>query len=430
MTKLRVQVLVYVNINRLAYDLTIVGGGIIGCATAREMKCRHPELQIAIVEKEDGIAKHQTSHNSGVIFTGLFYKSDCVKAKMCSDSMKQVYEYLCKNDIPHKKSGKLVVAQTDDDICELNELYESGLENKCPDIQLVERECIANFEPKCKGKKALWCPWTGNVDWSTVCHRFARDFKEMGGVIHENFKVAGFAEAIESKGTRELHPLCVHSKNQYMHTKYVLTCAGLFSDQLARMSDCPPYPKVIPMRSEYLKLRESRQCLVQTNLYSLSKTTKYPFWSLHFNQGVNGEVFLGPNAVFAMSREGYAWRDVDLQHCSSLVACPGYHRFWTKNFVVGVNQFARSLVPRLSVNEAKRYIPALTPDDVARGPTGVSAIVVDRDGYALDDFVFDNGPGRIGQRILHLRNVPSPGASGCMAIAKFLADKMEKEFKF
>lgn len=234
------------------YDLVVVGGGIVGCATAREMLIRHPNLKIIIVEKENALAKHQTGHNSGVIHCGIYYKPGSIKAKLCVEGLKLTYDYVCKNDIPHKKIGKLIVAQNHQQVDLINVLFERGLKNNVPDLQLVDKECISNYEPKCKGEKAIWSPWTGIVDWAEICNHFAKDFQKLGGEILLNYEVEGFAEMVESQIRGQFAPIIVQSKNKFILTKYVLTCAGLHSDRLAVMTGCDQNPRIVPFRGEYL----------------------------------------------------------------------------------------------------------------------------------------------------------------------------------
>ncbi|XP_001604118.1 L-2-hydroxyglutarate dehydrogenase, mitochondrial isoform X1 [Nasonia vitripennis] len=411
------------------YDLVVVGGGIVGCATAREMKSRHPQMRIAIVEKEAVLAKHQTGHNSGVIHAGIYYKPGSMKAKLCVEGLKLSYDYVCKKDIPHKKVGKLIVAQNEQQVSQLHDLYERGLKNKCPDIELVNKECIANYESKCKGEKAIWSPWTGIVDWALVCRHFAEDFQKMGGDVFLDFEVAGFAEAIESKGKNELAPICVYSKNKYLNAKHVLTCAGLHSDRLAVMTGCGLSPRIVPFRGEYLLLKDSKKNLVSTNIYPVPDP-RFPFLGVHFTPRVNGDIWLGPNAVLAFAREGYRWRDVNIRDCIEMAKFPGLYKLCFRYVIPGIKEAVKSLFYQLSVKELNKFIPGIETSDVKRGPAGVRAQALDNDGNLVDDFVFDNGTGTLGQRVLHCRNAPSPGATSSMAIAKFISDKLEKDFKF
>ncbi|XP_046814634.1 L-2-hydroxyglutarate dehydrogenase, mitochondrial isoform X1 [Vespa crabro] len=411
------------------YDLVVVGGGIVGCATAREMLIRHPNLKIIIVEKENALAKHQTGHNSGVIHCGVYYMPGSIKAKLCVEGLKLTYDYLCKNDIPHKKIGKLIVAQNHQQVDLINALFERGLKNNVPDLQLVDKECISNYEPKCKGEKAIWSPWTGIVDWAEVCNHFAKDFQKLGGEILLNYEVEGFAEMVESQIREQLAPIIVQSKNKFILTKYVLTCAGLHSDRLAVMTGCDQNPRIVPFRGEYLLLNKDKTHLCTTNIYPVPNP-ELPFLGVHFTPRINGEMWLGPNAILALSREGYKWNNINIRDCIEMAKFPGLYKLCFRYFVPGVTEIIKSIFYPLAVKDLQKFIPEISYKDVKRGPAGVRAQALDRDGRLVDDFVFDNGNGNIGNRVLHCRNAPSPAATSSMAIAKHIVDKMENNFKF
>ncbi|XP_017893648.1 L-2-hydroxyglutarate dehydrogenase, mitochondrial [Ceratina calcarata] len=411
------------------FDLVIVGGGIVGCATAREMLKRHPGLKMAIVEKENAIARHQTGHNSGVIHAGIYYKPGSLKAKLCVEGSKLVYDYLCKKDIPHKKVGKLIVAQNKEQAKRLDDLYSRGIENNVPDLQMVEKDCISKYEAKCLGERALWSPWTGIVDWALVCNHFAKDFEEMGGKIYVNYEVTGFTQMSQCNEKQELTPILINSKNKCIPAKYVLTCAGLHSDRLAVMTGCDVSPRIIPFRGEYMLLVEDKKHLCTTNIYPVPDP-RFPFLGVHFTPKINGEIYLGPNAVLALSREGYRWCDINVKDCIEMIKFPGLYKFVFKYFIPGCKEMITSIFYPLAVRDLKKFIPEVTWRDVKRGPAGVRAQAMNSDGSLVDDFVFDSGKGAVGQRVIHCRNAPSPAATSSMAIGKYIADKLEKDFKF
>ncbi|XP_076296201.1 L-2-hydroxyglutarate dehydrogenase [Lasioglossum baleicum] len=412
-----------------AFDLVIVGGGIVGCATAREMMIRHPTLKMAIVEKESQLARHQTGHNSGVVHAGIYYVPGSMKAKLCVEGLKLSYEYFCKNNIPHNKVGKLIVAQTKEQVKRIDDLFERGTKNNVPDLEVVEKDCISKYEPKCRGEKALWSPWTGIVDWAVVCNHFAQDFQKMGGQIFLNYEVTGFAEMPEAHGKGELAPISVQSKSKCIPAKYVLTCAGLHSDRLAVMTGCDLSPRIVPFRGEYLLLSDKKKHVCTTNIYPVPDP-RFPFLGVHFTPRVNGDIWLGPNAVLAFSREGYRWRDVNIRDCIEMAKFPGLYKLCFKFFIPGCKEMIKSIFYPLAVGDLKKFIPEVSVRDVKRGPAGVRAQALDNNGKLVDDFVFDSGKGTIGSRVMHCRNAPSPAATSSMAIAKHIAEKLEKEFKF
>ncbi|KAH0567407.1 L-2-hydroxyglutarate dehydrogenase, mitochondrial isoform X1 [Cotesia glomerata] len=411
------------------YDLVVVGGGIVGCATAREMLERHPNMKIVIVEKENKLAMHQTGHNSGVIHAGIYYTPGSIKAKLCVEGLKLSYDYFGKHNIPYKKVGKLIVAQDQDQAKRIDDLYQRGLKNNVPELKLIERNDICKFEPKCKGEKAIWSPWTGIVDWGDVCRYFASQFEKMGGKIILNYEVTGFAENAESQDHKKLLPICVMSKNKMIHTKYVLTCAGLHSDRLAVMTGCDLSPRIIPFRGEYLLLDENKKYLCKTNIYPVPDPS-LPFLGVHFTPRINGDIWLGPNAVLALAREGYSWTDINIRDCIEMAKSPGLYKLCFRYIVPGCMEIVKSLFYSLAVKDLQKFIPELTRNDIKKGPAGVRAQAMDDDGKLVDDFVFDNGVGSLGSRVLHCRNAPSPAATSSMAIAKYICNKLEKDFKF
>ncbi|XP_057326029.1 L-2-hydroxyglutarate dehydrogenase, mitochondrial isoform X1 [Microplitis mediator] len=411
------------------YDLVVVGGGIVGCATAREMLERHPDMKIVIVEKESKLAMHQTGHNSGVIHAGIYYTPGTIKAKLCVEGLRMSYSYFGRHNIPYKKVGKLIVAQDQEQAKRIDDLYERGLKNNVPELKLIEKNDICKFEPKCKGERALWSPWTGIVDWGDVCRYFASQFEKMGGKVILNYEVKGFAETAESKKDEELVPISVLSENKTIKTKYVLTCAGLHSDRLAVMTGCDLSPRIIPFRGEYLLLDEKKRHLCRTNIYPVPDP-RLPFLGVHFTPRMNGDIWLGPNAVLALAREGYSWTDINIKDCIEMAKFPGLYKLCFRYIIPGCKEMIKSLFYPLAVSDLQKFIPELSRKDIKRGPAGVRAQAMDNDGKLVDDFVFDNGVGSIGSRVLHCRNAPSPAATSSMAIAKHICNKLETDFKF
>lgn len=280
-----------------------------------------------------------------------------------------------------------------------------------------------------QGERALWSPWTGIVDWSLVCNHFAKDFEEMGGKIFVNHEVTGFTQMTECNEKQELAPILINTTNKCIPAKYVLTCAGLHSDRLAVMTGCDVSPRIIPFRGEYMLLNENKRHLCTTNIYPVPDP-RFPFLGVHFTPKINGEIYLGPNALLALSREGYRWRDINIKDCIEMIKFPGLYKFVRRYFIVGCKEVITSIVYPLAVRDLKKFIPEVTWRDVKRGPSGVRAQAMDSDGNLVDDFVFDAGKGNISDRVIHCRNAPSPAATSSMAIGKYIADKLEKDFKF
>uniref|UniRef100_D3TP33 L-2-hydroxyglutarate dehydrogenase, mitochondrial n=1 Tax=Glossina morsitans morsitans TaxID=37546 RepID=D3TP33_GLOMM len=412
------------------YDLIVIGGGIVGVASAREILQRHPYLRVAIVEKEPKLAAHQSGHNSGVIHAGIYYKPGSLKAKLCVEGLRLTYAYLDKKKIPYKKCGKLIVATDNDEVKRLMDLYERGKKNNVPNLTLLHSEDeIQKIEPFCQGLKALWSPDTGIVDWGQVTQHYAMDFKTDGGDIFCNYKVKKFTE---TKGEKiDAYPITIHGdrNNQILLTKNVLACGGLQSDLLAEKTGCPREPRIIPFRGEYLLLAKEKQHMIKGNIYPVPDP-RFPFLGVHFTPRMDGSVWLGPNAVLAFKREGYKWSDVNIFELIDALRYPGFIKLASKNLGFGLKEIIKSAFINLQMKDLQKFIPDITEYDVCRGPAGVRAQALSLNGELVDDFVFDRGAGHnlLAKRILHCRNAPSPGATSSLAIAKMVADKVELEF--
>lgn len=411
------------------YDVVVVGGGIVGAASARELKLRHPELKMAILEKESVLAKHQTGHNSGVIHAGIYYKPGSLKAKLCVEGMHLMYAYCDEKKIPYKKVGKLIVATDKVEVERLADLHNRAMQNKVPDIKMIDGvDEIQKIEPYCVGLKALWSPHTGIIDYSLVTKQYGVDFKEKGGEIFLNFEVGCFEKSNDSN-----YPVLIKSLDgQKVKSKYVLTCGGLQSDKLAELSGCPRAPRIIPFRGEYLLLNQSKAHMIKGNIYPVPDP-RFPFLGVHFTPRMDGSVWLGPNAVLAFKREGYTWSDINLLELVDALRYPGFFKLALKYAFAGAQEVLKSAVPSLQVRSLQRFVPSITAADVSRGPSGVRAQALDASGNLIEDFVFDmykgSGNDGIGSRVLHCRNAPSPGATSSLAIAKMMADKLESQFK-
>ncbi|XP_047002230.1 L-2-hydroxyglutarate dehydrogenase, mitochondrial [Schistocerca americana] len=411
------------------YDIVIIGGGVVGMATARELKLRYPVFKMAVLEKEDKLAAHQSGNNSGVVHAGIYYKPGSLKAKLCVQGCHLSYKYFDKKNIPYKKCGKIIVATDPVEIPALEELYQRGLKNNVRDIRMISGHEIQEIEPHCHGVKAIHSPHTGIVDWGLVTEHYGKDFEDAGGKIYLNFKVTGFKEQRKpvTKGSTT-YPVNITSENNAVSAAYVIVCSGLHSDVLAKMSGCSGDPRIIPFRGEYLLLKKNKCHLVNGNIYPVPDP-RYPFLGVHFTPRMDGSVWLGPNAILAFKREGYRWKDFDWKELKEVLAYPGFRKLAFKYLGFGSKEMLKSAFPFLQVKELQKYIPEITFSDVERGPAGVRAQAMDTSGQLVDDFVFDTGAiGEFGERILHCRNAPSPGATSSLAIAMMIADKAKAVF--
>lgn len=290
----------YSNTSKEHYDIAVIGGGIVGAASARELIMRYPQLKIALLEKENRFAYHQSGNNSGVIHAGIYYKPGSLKAKLCVKGMKMAYKYLDEKGIKYVKCGKLIVATQRSEVSRLLELYDRGLQNGVKDIQLLDGKEFKEIEPHCKGLQALWSPHTGIVDWGVVTNSYVDDFKEHGGKTFLNFEVTKFVEAEEP----DYPVMIIDSKGNTIQAKYVLTCCGLHSDTVAVLTGCPEEPKIIPFRGEYLYLVPNKSYITKANIYPVPDP-RFPFLGVHLTPRVDGRVIVGPNAILAFCKEGY-----------------------------------------------------------------------------------------------------------------------------
>ncbi|XP_008397208.1 L-2-hydroxyglutarate dehydrogenase, mitochondrial [Poecilia reticulata] len=413
------------------YDVAIVGAGIVGLASARELIQRHPTLTFVLLEKEKELASHQSGHNSGVIHSGIYYTPGSLKARLCVRGAALAYQYCETKGIPYKRCGKLIVAVEQEEIPRLKALYERGLKNEVRDLSIVDAKGIREREPYCRGIMALDSPYTGIVDWRMVALRYGRDFEEAGGAVLTEFEVTDMSVMKEgrARSTDGLkHPIAIRDKKgDEVRCRYVLTCGGLFSDRLSQISGCSPEPRIVPFRGDYLVLKPEKHYLVRGNIYPVPDP-RFPFLGVHFTPRMDGGVWLGPNAVLAFKREGYHLYDFNARDFADALSFRGLQKLVLRNVTYGIGEMYRGVFLGAQIKILQKYIPELSLSDVIRGPTGVRAQALDRDGNLVDDFVFDGGVGDLGSRVLHVRNAPSPAATSSLAIAEMIADEVESRF--
>ncbi|CAG5134866.1 unnamed protein product, partial [Candidula unifasciata] len=415
------------------YDLVIVGGGIVGMATAQELITRHPNLKIAVLEKEPTLAVHQSGHNSGVIHAGIYYVPGSLRAKLCVKGLEMTYNYCDKHNIPYKKCGKLIVATSPEEVPRLEVLMDRGLKNGVKDLRMVGPDVIKEIEPNCVGLKAIHSPHTGIIDWGLVTKYYGKEFEKRGGTIYTNFNVTKFSvntESPEGSTSGLNHEVKIHGEdeqNQVVDCRYVVTCGGLQSDRLAEKSGCNREPRIVPFRGEYLLLKQEKSNLVNGNIYPVPDP-RFPFLGVHFTPRMDGSVWLGPNAVLAFKREGYGYTQVSLSDLYDALSFRGLRKLAYKNLGYGIMEMYKGIYIRAQVKQLQKFVPSLQFSDVTRGPSGVRAQALDRDGNLVDDFIFDSGTGELGKRLLHVRNAPSPGATSSLAIGEMISDRVEKQF--
>jgi L-2-hydroxyglutarate oxidase LhgO len=393
-------------------DFTIVGGGIVGLATAREMLRRRPGATLSVIEKEPSIGEHQTGHNSGVIHSGIYYTPGSLKARLCVAGAQEMMRYCDEKEIHWKRCGKVIVATHDAELPRLQALYERGMENGVPGLRMIEADELREREPYVRGVRALWSPNTAIVDYLRVALSFADDIREMGGEIRTNHEVLDIRRGADST--------LLSTTGGDIEARLVITCAGLQADRVARMTGAPKEPRIVPFRGDYYILRPERRYLVNSNIYPVPDP-RFPFLGVHFTPRMNGDVWLGPNAVLAFAREGYHFSTVRLRDMADLVTNAGFRSFARQHWRTGVSEMARDLSRTRFLESLQAYIPELTAEDLIPGPGGVRAQALSPEGKLVDDFVINRG-----RNILHVRNAPSPAATSSLQIAKLIADEVEK----
>ena len=398
----------------MVYDVAVVGGGIVGLATSRELLRRHPRLKLANVEKELAYNRHQTGHNSGVMHSGIYYKPGSLKAKLCVEGRALAQAYCDAKNIPYKLVGKLIVATEEAELGRLADLYTRGQQNGIAGLTILDARQIQDREPYCKGISAIFSPATGIVDWGLVGAHYADDVREAGADMYLGHEVT----ALERRNGITK----ISTNNGEIQAKAVVTCGGLQSDKLARMSKGARDPKIVPFRGDYLVLKPGKEHLVQGNIYPVPDP-QFPFLGVHFTPRMDGTIWLGPNAVLAFAREGYNFWDINAPELWDAVTYPGFFKLAAKYWQTGAGEMYRDLVRSAYVKALQRYIPSLTPDDTLPGPSGVRAQAMAADGSMVDDFVFEGSEG-----IVHVRNAPSPAATSSLAIGNYIADDAEKRF--
>lgn len=414
-----------------SFDVAVIGGGIVGLASARELILRHPNLTFTLLEKEKELAVHQTGHNSGVIHSGIYYTPGSLKAQLCVRGAMLTYQYCQKKGVPYKRCGKLIVAVNREEVPRLKALFERGQKNNVPDLNLIDAKAIREKEPYCRGIMALDSPNTGIVDYRLMALSYGKDFQEAGGTVITSFEASDITLAAESPaGSAEgmKYPIIIKSsKGEEVRSRFVLACGGLYSDRLSEISGCSPEPRIVPFRGDYLVLKPEKNYLVNGNIYPVPNP-RFPFLGVHFTPRMDGSVWLGPNAVLAFKREGYKLFDFNAQDFINALSYSGLQRLVMKNIVYGMGELYRGVFTSAQVRILQKFIPELSPIDVIRGPSGVRAQALDADGNLVDDFVFDSGKGEMSNRVLHVRNAPSPAATSSLAIAEMVADELEKRF--
>lgn len=388
-------------------DIIIVGGGIVGLATALQLLKHNPGLKILLIEKENEVAKHQTGNNSGVIHSGLYYKPGSLKAKNCIHGYNLLVTFCRENMIPFDLCGKIVVATEEKEIPLLNNLYERGGQNGLQNIKKLKREELKEYEPHVAGLAGIFVPQTGIVDYKVVADKYAELILAKGGEIILGERVNNIR--IQANGVD------VITQRANYQSKLVVNCAGLYSDKIARLTAEDVNVKIIPFRGEYYKLKKEKESLVKNLIYPVPDPN-FPFLGVHFTRMMKGGVEAGPNAVLAFRREGYKKSDINLAELAESLAWPGFQKVALKYWKTGLGEMHRSFSKAAFTKALQKLLPSIQASDLEDGGAGVRAQACDRTGGLVDDFMILED-----KRVINVCNAPSPAATSSLSIGETVA---------
>lgn len=391
-------------------DLAIIGGGIVGCATALAISSRNPDLKIILFEKEAQLAGHQTGHNSGVIHAGLYYRPGSLKAATCTSGREALYHFCAEHDIPHQRCGKVIVAVDETELPALDELERRGLANGLNGLQRLTAAEVQEHEPHVRGVAGLFVPQTGIVDYVRVTQMMAGIFQSRGGVIHLHTPI--------TQVRPEHDCYLIHSGHNTFRARSLVNCAGLHADRVAHSAGLSPDLQIVPFRGEYYQFKPERSHLVRHLIYPVPDP-QMPFLGVHFTRMIDGTVEAGPNAVLAWRREGYQRSDISLRDLTETLTFAGFWKLSARFWRIGLEEHGRSFSKRLFVKSLQRLMPELKSDDLVPGGSGVRAQAVDAEGRMIDDFRIQTEG-----RMVHVLNAPSPAATASLSIGEHIADRV------
>ena len=394
----------------MKYDIIIIGAGIVGLATALKILEKAPNQKLLILEKENGIAKHQTGNNSGVIHSGIYYKPGSLKAVNCRKGYQQLISFCKANDVKFEICGKVIVATSQDQHQYLDKLFERGEANGLENLKRLNSEEVNEIEPHVNATGGIFVPQTGIIDFKDVCNKFKINIESKGGELR-------FSEKVKNILNTNDDVTVITEGNEY-NSKYLISCAGLQSDRVAKLTEKELDIRIVPFRGEYYKLVPEKKDLVRSLIYPVPDPA-FPFLGVHFTRMIDGEVEAGPNAVLAFKREGYTKFSFNLKDTFDTFTYPGFLKVMSKHFSMGLGEFHRSFSKTAFVKALQKLIPSITKDDLVPGGAGVRAQACDKSGGLLDDFrIIEN------KNIFHVCNAPSPAATSSLSIGERIAGKL------
>lgn len=399
------------------YDIAVIGGGIVGVATAYKLSLRYPHLSLLIIEKEKELAYHQTGRNSGVIHSGLYYPPGSLKAKNCVKGRRELVAFARKYKIKHEVCGKIVVAVEEREIPFMNKIFENGIANEVEGIEKISAAQIREIEPYARGIAGIWVPCTGIIDYKGATIKMGELMLAQNP--HNKIILGEYVKGFEHRSSTEIE--IITHKNTYF-TRNMIVCGGLFADRLAKLDKIPLKEKVVGFRGDYYELTEQARHKVRNLIYPVPDP-KFPFLGVHFTRMYNGDIECGPNAVFTFKREGYRKTDFSLKDTLDALSYRGTWNLFIKNMRYGINEYKRAFSKKLFLKTLQRIIPSLTMEDIKPGRSGVRALLLREDGDTKDDFRIIHQANRI-----HVLNAPSPAATACLAIGEHIANMAGQQF--
>ena len=391
------------------YDVAVIGGGILGLATAMELSARYAGLSLVVLEKEREVAAHQTGHNSGVIHSGLYYRPGSRKAVMAVRGAEQMVGFAAEHGIAHERCGKVVVATQESQVARLDALALRGEANGVPDISVLGPEALREYEPHAAGVKALHVPSTGIVDYIAVAQKYRELTESRGGEVRLGCRVRGIQ--MGSDGVR------LSTDDREVAAQHIVNCGGLLADRVAKLAGARPPLQIVPFRGEYYELKPEAHDLVRNLIYPVPDA-RFPFLGVHLTRMIGGGIEAGPNAVLAFSRAGYGWGQISPRDLMDSLSFPGTWKLFARHMGTGLGEVWRSFSKQAFAQALSRLVPELKASDLTSGGSGVRAQALGPDGVLLDDFHFEEGPAA-----LHVLSAPSPAATASLAIGEEIAQR-------
>jgi L-2-hydroxyglutarate oxidase len=397
----------------MKYDIAIIGGGIVGLASAWKIIERHPGIKLIVLEKEASVATHQTDRNSGVIHSGIYYKPGSAKALNCVRGSAMLIDFCREQEIPFELCGKVIVAGQDHELPVLEGIYQRGIQNGLNQIKMVDSLEIKEIEPHAFAVKGIWVPQAGIVDYRVIANRLSEMIVERGGEIKTGFKVEKIIE--------EPDGVLISSDHHQIESRSAIGCAGLYSDHLARQAGLIPPHQIVPFRGEFYRLVPEAENLVKGLIYPVPDIN-FPFLGVHLTKRIGGGIEAGPNAVLAFRREGYKHFDIHTGELFEALRYKGFQQLALKHWRKGMDEMARSFSARAFLKSLQKLVPELRLHDVTRSRTGVRAQALDAEGNLVEDYVVMHQ-----EKMIHILNAPSPAATSCLSIGEYIAGLAEEK---